>query len=467
MTSCDLSENADDAPVFRSKRRWWRLQFGLRTLLVGMAVLAGVGGIGARWIDWSKRQQAMKFLIEEGFDLEFASNTEKASPPGWPAPEAPETWDRVVDVSHAPGPRVTSDALLAMTRLSNLRRLWLHRQYSFPLPSLAGLRALRHLELYGAPISEGDAGRIAECESLVTLTIKVDGKSARELAVLDRLKNLRSLRIDGPLNQAAVGTWRFSSSLEVLHLENAGSLSSEILAELIRRNPSLRSIILPRANCSLELCQALRACKSLKDLRLLDSKIDDEGLAELLGLDQLERLDIQGSLVTGTAFEGAGAFSVLAELDATESQIDDQGAFFLAQLPKLRNLSLRHTQITDVACEYLGRCDVTKLDLGLTKITDRGVEQLNRECLEELKVEETKVTLLFLYGPHPWPKLREVTINKPSPGGGESEELAKIQNLARAQVDAFSARGSEPCKHLRLTLSPPSGVSVDDASEEQ
>jgi Leucine-rich repeat (LRR) protein len=467
MNNSPSPENLADAPPpVRVKRNGWRPRFGLRTLLVAMLLLGGVGGIAARWIDWHNRQQAMKLLIADDFDLTFAPVTEPLDLPGWPTPEPPQTWDRVVAVENRPWTNITPSTLDAVFLLSNLQELSIANHGGVPLPSFAGMRSLRELKIFDASLKPGEATRIADCPILESLSIEVDVPSSKELGALDRLKHLRSLHIEGPLDDDVVASWRFSPGLETLHLSNARELSGKALAELIRHNPSLRSVDLPEAECSIEVCQALRECKSLKKLLLRDGKLDDEGLAELSALDQLAILDITGSYVTGSAFEREGSFPALIELDATDSEIDDSGAFYLAQLPQLRNLSLRRTKVTDTACEHLGRSELTTLDLGLNEITVYGADKLNRERLEELKLEGTKVNLVIFSGPEPWPKLKLLTINDPPRASAEWLELDKIPNLERAGVDTLPGRGAEPCKHLRLIFSLPGKTPKDDASQE-
>jgi hypothetical protein len=290
MTICDVATSTDEAPQFR--RRWF--QFGLRTLLVGMLVLGTAGGILARWINWNNRRQAIKLLIAEGYDLELAPVSEPLYLPGLPGPEPPETWDMVVGVDSSPiglG-NVTPEKLNVIARLPNLQRLTITNYGSELLPPLASRRSLRLVSIHGAALRPKDANRIAECEFLSSLTIRVDAHSTKELGVLDRLKHLRSLRICGHLNDEVALSWQGMTSLEEITLESCYYVSDRALAELIQRNPLLCQIELIDANCTMEVCKTLRQCKSLKQLQLIDCKLDDEGRAELRAATQIDAMVI-------------------------------------------------------------------------------------------------------------------------------------------------------------------------------
>jgi internalin A len=94
--------------------------------------------------------------------------------------------------------------------------------------------------------------------------------------------------------------------------------------------------------------------KDIVEVKLVYSKIDDEALADLSGLQQLHELDLYGVRLT------------------------DSGLKNLRDLPSLVNLNLRITRITDEGVKELARFKKLQIiNVGDTKISGDGLAQLH------------------------------------------------------------------------------------------
>lgn len=124
---------------------------------------------------------------------------------------------------------------------------------------------------------------------------------------------------------------------------------------------------------------ALRTGDSLASLTLLDTSVTDTALGQLAGLTRLERIQLTGTPIDGSAL-------------AT-----------FASLPKLHVLSLGRTRITDASLAHLaGMRSLVELDLYLTPITDAAGPALARiPNLRKLSLDRTAIgdaTLLAISG---------------------------------------------------------------------
>lgn len=408
-------------PAARTQRSGWRPQFGLRSLLVLVLFFGALGGLASQLVVRTRRQQeVVNHLIGAGCFIHYENNWAKGAKT--PLPDGPYFWQQidfwrsvwiVADnsrfVEHSP------ETLQMMAELPELRTIdvsFTPGSSAIPLPPLSRLKHLQNLRLTHHVLQPGDVGRIAECPTLETLQIEVDDASCHELAGLDALPRLGMLRIRGPLNDDAVAAWQHMARVSTLDLDNAAGLSGPRLADFIRRNPGLQLVYLTRAHCTVEVCDALKECRELKQLWLKDCELNDEGLVALRLLPKLGDLHVGGSQVRGSSFKGAGSFPALHSLTAAGSQIDDEGALHLSKLARLHTLDLSHTKISDAGCEYLGRRELTDLLLSNNRITDVGASALSGKRLDHLDLTGTDVSPIPFASPSRWPCLRMLHLGK-------------------------------------------------------
>jgi Leucine-rich repeat (LRR) protein len=471
MTSPKLSNpDADDRASTHPKQRWRWLQFSLRTFVI-LSVLVGTGvGMVTRQVLRANRQrEIVERLFADGFQITYEGNVLVTDLSQIRDREVRDYYWRRVDlwndVERIEGPQlfrtITPDTLKLIAELPELERLDLDglRKEVAAFPLLACRRRLKHLRIANYPLGPGDAARIAECTSLTSLELRVYEPSNQELGALHNLKQLRSLRIHGPLADDAVALWRHFPYLEELCLSNSSQPSSTLLADLLRRHPTLRRIQLVHFDGAPEVCEALRNCHSLERLDLSQSDVNDERLAILRDLPRLSKLDVGHTKVTGTVFEASGGFQELVELSARGSRFDDEGARRLANLPQLEDLYLSKTRITDAACEHLSRCHLVKLALSNNQLSDRGVAALGGQRLEELYLEGTDVSLGAFATPSDWPRLKVLYLSKRAKDEAEVAQVLQIPTLVRLYASG-PIGGKFAREHAaRFTLMP----SVDPA----
>lgn len=94
---------------------------------------------------------------------------------------------------------------------------------------------------------------------------------------------------------------------------------------------------------------------NLKNLNITNqSKLNDEGLAHLAGLKNLERFSFVGTSMTGQPFKDFEGWTKLTRCSFRGSKIDDEGLKQLcAHFPNLESLVLAHANFTDAAAIHL------------------------------------------------------------------------------------------------------------------
>ena len=109
---------------------------------------------------------------------------------------------------------------------------------------------------------------------------------------------------------------------------------------------------------------------SLKILRFVNqAKLNDEGLAHLAGLRQIERFGYIGTAMTGEAFENFKGWTNLKSTSHRGSRMSDAGLIALVEaFPNLESLVLAHGQFSDTAVEHLAKLTkLTGLEIGSPK----------------------------------------------------------------------------------------------------
>jgi hypothetical protein len=129
-------------------------------------------------------------------------------------------------------------------------------------------------------------------------------------------------------------------------------------------------------------------------LDLDNTRVTNDGLAQLGILSGLESLKVAGTTVDDSGLVRVGLFSSLIDLDVARTAVGDNGLVSIARLRGLKYLSLAGTHITDAGLSSLSRLSqLERLDLSGTAVTDHGMAHLRRTAnLTFLNVENTGVT---------------------------------------------------------------------------
>ncbi|HVX13664.1 MAG TPA: leucine-rich repeat domain-containing protein [Pirellulales bacterium] len=109
------------------------------------------------------------------------------------------------------------------------------------------------------------------------------------------------------------------------------------------------------------------------EVNLADTRITDEGLAQLQELSSLESLYLDNTKVTDAGLVHVRRLASLQELRVGNTEVTDVGVPHLLGLTSLRVLNLDNTQITDAGLARLqGIKSLNYLTLNGTKITPEG-----------------------------------------------------------------------------------------------
>ncbi len=248
-------------------------------------------------------------------------------------------------------------------------------------------------------------------EKGVTLTI----------AAMASSRTLQSTDLSGEVTDDALGALEKVQSLTRISILSDHVTDGAFLHLGKLRNLEDISIGSPKADHKVRIngsgLKAIRGLKNLRELDLADCPVDDDGVANLRGLNirelyldsslisdqgvqligrikSLERLAIRNAAITDKAFQHFARLKDLWGLGLMHCYLlDGRGVKELANLKKLTCLCLTECPIDDAALKHLKGVRLNALNLQQTKITDQAVDEiLNIPTLDELYVGSTKIT---------------------------------------------------------------------------
>lgn len=121
--------------------------------------------------------------------------------------------------------------------------------------------------------------------------------------------------------------------------------------------------------------------------------VTDDGLAVLEGMRGLNFVSITSHTVNDEGLKHIGKLKNLENLTLRKCNVKGSGLRELAGLSKLKTLDLSLCPVTDDGLKNLKGMELVSLDLGGTKITHRGIDEIkDMATLKKLCVYDTKVT---------------------------------------------------------------------------
>ena len=153
--------------------------------------------------------------------------------------------------------------------------------------------------------------------------------------------------------------------------------------------------------------------KTIRRLNLIYTKLTGPGLANLRGMNMLERLDLGANIHLQD--EGLMYLQTLPSLDMLrvwDTKITDRGLYVVESLPKLRWLYLSGTAINGAGLVYLKKLPRLRgLDLRATQITDASMKQLEMlQNLEWIDLSDTQINGKGLIYLSQLPRLKRIHI---------------------------------------------------------
>jgi len=180
------------------------------------------------------------------------------------------------------GPDKGAENLAGLRRLTNLR--WQQSLADAPreIESIATLLSLRTLQLNGTKMTEADLRRLQALTQLETLNFSTDeGPNAGGLEHLAAFEHLRSLLMHGgPITDAELAPLARLTQLRHINLLGCPKVTSDAAVHLAPLT-SLRSLALSLGGMDNGAVRHLKQIKSLRLLRIPNTKITDAGVAEL------------------------------------------------------------------------------------------------------------------------------------------------------------------------------------------
>jgi hypothetical protein len=120
---------------------------------------------------------------------------------------------------------------------------------------------------------------------------------------------------------------------------------------------------------------AIAALPNLRSLGLRGTAITDQGVRSLHGFHGLEVLELRGTAVTGAGLTGLPI--TLVHVDLTDTQAGATGYCALPSLPSLATLKLNRLPVTDQEVDAIARWpSLTHVEIDGTAVTAAGVRRL-------------------------------------------------------------------------------------------
>ncbi len=280
----------------------------------------------------------------DGTAYTFVSCYEKSFVSNWKGTQA--------DLKHLKGltnlkslyirlPGVTDEGLQHLKDLTTLKALDLHtcQITDAGLKHLQGLADLEFLSLASTGVTSAGLKHL-NAKNLVNLELSLTQVTEVNLDDFPKLKHLHL----GSLKTASIRV-KEKSVLESLSFYHT-PVAALGLADLVKLT-MLAKLDFTGAGIGNAELEPIKSLTRLKELDLRgDSKVTDAGMAHLNGLTGLEILRLGGTQVTDAGMVHLAGLKNLLRLELDDTQVTDAGLEHLAMLPKLCYLSYYSTKIT-------------------------------------------------------------------------------------------------------------------------
>ena len=126
----------------------------------------------------------------------------------------------------------------------------------------------------------------------------------------------------------------------------------------------------------------LKKFQNLKGMALVGCEgITDDGMRELVKLQQLSYLNLEGTAVTITGLKQISKLKNLSNLNLWGSGITDEGLKEVVKLTELKKLNLNNNEISDVGLKEIAKLtQLTSLSITSDYATEAGRDECKRLC---------------------------------------------------------------------------------------
>jgi Leucine-rich repeat (LRR) protein len=267
-----------------------------------------------------------------------------------------------------------------------------------------------------------------------------------------------------------------------------GSITDNPLKQLLPQMKGLETLVLNFSNISNASLEAIKDNRNIRDLRLVSTKVTNDGLANLKSFDKLEKLYLNGTSVSDAGLQNLSGLKNLKELDLQRTgvtgdglsnlkntnlevlrlgfnKLDDKGMKHIGSLSNLKELNLTQTNISDTGLAQVSSLKgLTKLDFSHTKVTEAGLKNLQGlSNLESLDLDWMSITNEGLKSLGKLTNLKELTIR----GGGITDEglkqLEGLHNLRSLKLH-YTSVTQDGAIHLKEMLPQADITTVPDVN---
>jgi Leucine-rich repeat (LRR) protein len=322
------------------------------------------------------------------------------------------------------------------------------------LKSIGQMAALTHLGLREAHVTDDGISQLKALNKLQCLDLVQTDVTIAGLKRLEPLTELRQVHYSSRKFEVATDADAMQlAKLNSPALRTAPSLNVTANGlSAIATPPDLEFLDLGGANLNYEVATMVGQIKSLKSLGFADSPVNDEALAQLAGLENLETLMLLRTNVTGEGFgslsrlkklskvflesrfppvlRDLGQLSSLKELYVPRGAPSNDDLQYLAPLVQLEILNIG-LSLDDLGAEHLSKITSLKKLTFINEncaITDRGLKHLSKlSRLESLRVVGGQVTDAGLQQLAEMGSLREL-------------ELYEMPNVTEAGLNALEQK---------------------------
>jgi internalin A len=224
-----------------------------------------------------------------------------------------------------------------------------------------------------------------------------------------------------------------------------GEMVTESFLKDLARFKNLHGLGL--ALTSIKDYKALGQLTSLRWLDLTGCSPDDAAVKDLVGLKNLQLLNVGTSKVSDAGLKELAGLTELQSLDLHRTKITDNGLKELANFKKLKLLNvssvLGESKVTDAGMKYIAALDLQMLFLNGTKVTDVGVKELAPcKSLHLLWLNDNDVTDASSKTLSGFTELKELSLgftNVTDETVKDLAKLTKLQNLSLTNTKTSDA----------------------------
>jgi len=255
-----------------------------------------------------------------------------------------------------------------------VRVLNLHYSHIVPASwtSLKTFTCLEDLCLRNTSFADEQMEHLTTLKHLRRLDISVTGVTDTGMIHFEKMRNIKSLYLMCTrVTKNGMKSLRSLNNLQFLDLQDTKNIQGGVIhiAEL----PELADLSFVGCEFDDSDSAALAKMVSLRRLLLSETNISSEGCNRLVGLTNLEEL----------------------ELDKNRAGLDDRISLFLSRLKNLRVLDLSYNAITSRLCDSLeGLTKLESLDLTATRIDNDGMRSIGKlDSLQSLVLNSTPIDI--------------------------------------------------------------------------